>query len=98
MHHLQVAKLIKSDDYLEFDLNTLKNLELVETLRDRTRKYSLYWLLDKCSTAMGSRYLKQNIENPLTNEKDINYRYNLVEKLNNEFLLRNDLDKLLNQK
>ena len=97
MHHLQVAKLIKSDDYLEFDLNTLKNLELVETLRDRTRKYSLYWLLDKCSTAMGSRYLKQNIENPLTNEKEINYRYDLVEKLSNEFLLRDDLDKLLDK-
>ena len=97
MHHLQVAKLIKSDDYLEFDLNTLKNLELVETLRDRTRKYSLYWLLDKCSTAMGSRYLKQNIENPLTNEKEINYRYDLVEKLSNEFLLRDDLDILLDK-
>ena len=97
MHHLNKAKFIKSDEYLEFDLNTLNNLELVETLRDRTRKYSLFWLLDKCSTAMGSRYLKQNIESPLTNEKEINKRYDLVEKLNNEFLLRDELDKLLNR-
>lgn len=96
MHHLQKANVIKSSEYLEFDINTKKNLELVETLRNRERQYSLLWLLDKCKTAMGSRYLKQNIENPLTNRKMIERRYDLVSKLSTEFILRDDLIKELN--
>ena len=95
MHHLKEAKLIKSSDYLEFDVNTKNNLELVETLRDRTRQYSLFWLLDKCKTAMGSRYLKTNIEEPLRNEKELNRRYDLVSKLSTQFILRDDLIKAL---
>jgi len=95
MHHLQKATIIKSSEYLEFDVNTKKNLELVETLRNRERQYSLLWLLDKCKTAMGSRFLKQNIENPLTDRKEIERRYDLVSKLSTEFILRDDLIKEL---
>lgn len=95
MHHLQKATIIKSSEYLEFDVNTKKNLELVETLRNRERQYSLLWLLDKCKTAMGSRFLKQNIENPLTDRKSIERRYDLVSKLSTEFILRDDLIKEL---
>ncbi|MBQ8131448.1 MAG: DNA mismatch repair protein MutS [Bacilli bacterium] len=95
MHHLQKANVIKSSEYLEFDVNTKKNLELVETLRNRERQYSLLWLLDKCKTAMGSRYLKSNIENPLTDRKAIERRYDFVSKLSCEFILRDDLIKEL---
>ena len=95
MHHLQKATIIKSSEYLEFDVNTKKNLELVETLRNRERQYSLLWLLDKCKTAMGSRFLKQNIENPLTDRKEVERRYDLVSKLSTEFILRDDLIKEL---
>ena len=95
MHHLQKANVIKSSEYLEFDVNTKKNLELVETLRNRERQYSLLWLLDKCKTAMGSRFLKQNIENPLTDRNAIERRYDLVSKLSTEFILRDDLIKEL---
>ena len=95
MHHLQKATIIKSSEYLEFDVNTKKNLELVETLRNRERQYSLLWLLDKCKTAMGSRFLKHNIENPLTDRKEIERRYDLVSKLSTEFILRDDLIKEL---
>ena len=91
MHHLQRCNIIKNSDYLEFDINTKKNLELVETLRNRERQYSLLWLLDKCKTAMGSRFLKHSIENPLINKKEIERRYNIVEKLSTEFILRDDL-------
>ena len=97
MHHLKRCNIIKTSDYLEFDINTKKNLELVETLRNRERQYSLLWLLDKCKTAMGSRYLKQTIENPLTDKKEINRRYDLIEKLSTEFILRDDLIKCLNE-
>ena len=95
LHHLQKAIFVKSSEYLEFDINTKKNLELVETLRNRERQYSLLWLLDKNKTAMGSRFLKHNIENPLTNKDEINRRYDLVEKLSTEFILRDDLIKEL---
>ena len=95
MHHLKEAKLIKSTDYLEFDVNTKNNLELVETIRDRTRQFSLFWLLDKCKTAMGSRYLKANIEEPQRDKKELNRRYDFISKLSTQFILRDDLIKAL---
>ena len=91
LHHLQPCVVVKSSMYLEFDVNTKKNLELVETLRNRERQYSLLWLLDKCKTAMGSRFLKHSILNPLTNKKEIERRYDFVSLLSTEFILRDDL-------
>ena len=95
LHHLQKCRVIKNSEFLEFDNNTKRNLELTETLRNRERQYSLLWLLDKNKTAMGSRYLKYNIENPLTSREDIERRYHMVEKLSTEFILRDDLIKEL---
>ena len=95
LHHLQKCRVIKNSEFLEFDNNTKRNLELTETLRNRERQYSLLWLLDKNKTAMGSRYLKHNIENPLTSREDIKRRYYMVEKLSTEFILRDDLIKEL---
>ena len=97
LHHLQECKLIKSSSYLEFDINTKKNLELTETIRNRERQYSLLWLLDKCKTAMGSRFLKHSILNPLTDKNDIIKRYDFVSLLSTEFILRDDLIKCLEQ-
>lgn len=95
LHHLQTCKIIKSSMYLEFDVNTKKNLELVETLRNRERQFSLLWLLDKCKTAMGSRFLKNTILNPLTEKEEIEKRYDLVSLLSTEFILRDDLIRSL---
>ena len=95
LHHLQKCQIIKNSEYLEFDSNTKRNLELTETLRNRERQYSLLWLLDKNKTAMGSRFLKYNIENPLTSKTAIERRYDMVEKLSTEFILRDDLTKEL---
>ena len=95
LHHLQEATIVKASNYLEFDNNTKRNLELVETIRSGERQYSLFWLLDKCKTAMGSRYLKNSILNPLTDKKELIRRYDLVEKLRTEFILRDDLIKAL---
>ena len=95
--HLQKVEIIKSGDHLLFDGNTKKNLELTETIRMGDRMYSLFWLLDKNKTAMGSRYLKYNIENPLTSRKELERRYDFVEKLSTEFILRDDLIKELNE-
>ena len=95
LHHLQPCQVIKTSNYLEFDVNTKKNLELVETIRNRDRQYSLLWLLDKCKTAMGSRFLKNTILNPLTSKKEIERRYDMVSLLSTEFILRDDLIKSL---
>ncbi len=95
--HLQKVEIIKSGDHLIFDGNTKKNLELTETIRTSDRTYSLFWLLDKNKTAMGSRFLKYNIENPLTSKKELERRYDFVEKLSTEFILRDDLIKELNE-
>ena len=58
LSHLSHVNIIKKDNYLEMDIHSIRNLELIETLRLKERKYSLLWLLDKTRTAMGARTLK----------------------------------------
>ena len=93
--HFQKATIKQNNDYLKMDIHTKRNLELTETLRLHTRNYSLIWLLDKTKTAMGSRLLKEWIENPLISIDEINERYNIVETLLNEFIIKNDLQEAL---
>ncbi len=93
--HLQKVVVLHSGDTLIYDGATKKNLELTETMRTGDRTYSLLWLLDKCKTAMGSRFLKYNIENPLTSRKEIERRQHFVSHLSEEFILRDDLTKNL---
>ena len=95
LSHLQKANIKKEKEHLKMDIHTKRNLELTETLRLKQRNYSLIWLLDKTKTAMGSRLLKNYIENPLINQEEINRRYNIVEKLIQEFILKSDLTENL---
>ena len=95
LNHFQKAIITNYNDYLKMDIYTKRNLELTETLRLKQRNYSLIWLLDKTKTAMGSRLLKTWIENPLIDIKKINDRYDIVTKLLNEFIIKNDLQQLL---
>ena len=97
LSHLQKVELVDHKKHLLFDVHTKKNLELVETLRNRDRTYSLLWLLDKTKTAMGGRYLKTNIENPLTDKNEINRRYDMIEKLLTEFILKEELREELDK-
>ena len=76
---LQKVRLSYVDDYMKLDSNSRTNLELVATIRKKTRQGSLLWLLDKTQTAMGSRLLKRWIENPLTDISAINERLLHVE-------------------
>lgn len=95
LSHMQKAIVKVNNDYLKMNVHTKRNLELTETLRQKQRQYSLIWLLDKTKTAMGSRLLKTYIENPLINKDEINKRYDIVEKLLEEFILKEDLKNLL---
>lgn len=95
LSHLQKAELKEVKNYLKMDIHTKRNLELVETLRLKQRHNSLIDLLDKTKTAMGSRMLKNFILNPLINIDEINRRYDMVDTLLREFIIKDDLQKLL---
>ena len=95
--HLQNVKVKDYKTYLKMDIHTKRNLELTENLRTKERTYSLLWLLDKTKTAMGSRMLKQMIENPLIDKEEIENRYDMVSKLLEEFLLKDELKDLLKE-
>ena len=95
LSHLQKAIVKEHNKYLKMDIHTKRNLELTETLRLKERNYSLIWLLDKTKTAMGSRMLKNIIENPLIDINEINKRYDVVETLMKEFILKEELQNYL---
>ncbi len=95
LKHLMEPEYVDSKCYLSLNKETIRNLELTETIRNKDRMYSLLWLLDKTKTSMGSRLLKEFILKPLTNIKDIEERHDLIELLNKEFLLKSELKEFL---
>ncbi|MBR3209410.1 MAG: DNA mismatch repair protein MutS [Bacilli bacterium] len=95
--HMQKLKIEIPKNYLRMDIHTQRNLELIETIRQKNRNYSLVWLLDKTKTAMGARLLKKYILNPLVDKEKINKRYDTVETLLKEFILKADLEKYLEE-
>ena len=95
LNHLQKLVIKDNKDYLKMDMHTKRNLELTETLRLQQRNYSLIWLLDKTKTAMGSRMLKNYIENPIIDMDELNKRYDMIDIFLKEFILKDDLNKLL---
>ncbi len=97
LEHLQKVSMKDYHTYLKMDIHTKRNLELTESLRLKERTYSLLWLLDKTKTAMGSRMLKLMIENPLTDKEEIEKRYDMVSKLLEEFLIKDEIKDLLNE-
>lgn len=95
LDHFSDVNVIDKNSYLSMDVHTIRNLELIETLRLKERTYSLIWLLDKTKTSMGSRMLKHWLLNPLKDKKLIEERYNKIEKLNEEFILKDELRNTL---
>ena len=96
LSHFKKVKFKKKNDTLHLDIHTKRNLELTETLRLKERTYSLLWLLDKTKTAMGSRLLKQQIENPFVSKKEIIRRHSLISTFLVEFIYKEELRELLN--
>ena len=95
LSHFQRIEVIDSGLFLELNKECIKNLELVETIRNKDRQYSLLGFMDKTKTAMGSRLLKSYIISPSINKDEILKRQNLTEKLINEFMLKSELKALL---
>lgn len=82
--------------YMLLDSSTRRNLELTETLREKQKRGSLLWVLDKTKTAMGARTLRQFIEQPLIDRKQIEKRLNSVETLLKQAINRDEIREYLN--
>ena len=93
MSHLQ---LYATGKYMIIDSSTRRNLELVETLREKQKRGSLLWVLDKTRTAMGARMLRSFVEQPLIEKKAIEERLNAIEELNSQAMNREELREYLN--
>lgn len=82
--------------FMLLDSSTRRNLELTETLREKQKRGSLLWVLDKTKTAMGARQLRNDIEQPLINIEDINDRLDTVEQLCKNSVSRDEIREYLN--
>ena len=91
LDHVNNVEIVYPDDYLEMDVHTIRNLELFETVRLKERTYSLIWLLDKTKTAMGSRTLHNWLANPLKEKDRILKRYDMIDKLREEFIIKEEI-------
>lgn len=95
--HMRLIKRYDARQYLQMDGFSRRNLELTETIRDKTKKGSLLWLLDRTETAMGGRLLRRWIERPLRNIQELTARLEAVEALKSDLLLRSDLRTCLDR-
>ncbi len=93
--HLKEVEHIEASSAMKMDANTIRHLELVRTMIKNKENGSLFWLLNKTTTAMGARYLKRQILRPLLNVDILKTRYDFVETLNKEFIERSELKELL---
>ena len=82
--------------YMILDSSTRRNLELCETLREKNKRGSLLWVLDKTKTAMGARLLRKYVEQPLIEKQEILSRLDAVEELKNNAITREELREYLN--
>lgn len=94
--HISRLQPYHTGKYMLLDRNTRRNLELVETLREKQKRGSLLWVLDKTKTAMGARKLRSCIEQPLVDRKAMEARYDAIEELNKNVITREELREYLN--
>lgn len=97
LEHINYLEVYEADRFMKIDIASRRNLEITETLREKNKKGSLLWVLDKTSTAMGARMLHSWVERPLVNVERINERLDSVEFLKNNPILRSDIIDKLNR-
>jgi len=93
--HVQSFNKYRIEEYMILDLATRRNLELTETMREKNRKGSLLWVLDRTMTSMGGRTLRKWIEQPLINIYDIRDRHLAVNEFKDKFMIRMEIRELL---
>lgn len=82
--------------FMIIDSSTRRNLELVETLREKQKRGSLLWVLDKTRTAMGARTLRSFVEQPLIERTEIEERYDAIDEFNTNAITREEIREYLN--
>ncbi len=97
LSHLNTILKVNNEKFMVLDINTRRNLEIMETLKDRRKKGALIGVLDKTKTSMGARMLRSWIEQPLYDVKEINLRLDSVEELCSKLMVRDNLKDLLNK-
>ena len=93
--HLNTINIYTSQEYVDIDAASVRNLELIETMRDKSKRGSLFWVLDHTKTSMGARMLKHWILRPLLNAASVTNRLSGVEELTSSLSLREDLGEAL---
>ena len=96
LDHLTTIVPYATGNYMILDSSTRRNLELLETMREKQKRGSLLWVLDKTRTAMGARLLRTWIEQPLISKEAILKRQNAIEELNLNYISREELGEYLN--
>ena len=91
LDHINKIVIYKISKYMSLDINARRNLEITEKMRDKSKKGTLLWVLDKTSTSMGSRHLRRWLSDPLIDTLEINRRLNSVKELKEEVMLRGDV-------
>ena len=96
LSHINHIETYSVDSFMILDSATRRNLELTETLRDKQKRGSLLWVLDKTKTAMGARKLREFVEQPLLYKDAIEKRLDAIEAINKELIVREELREYLN--
>lgn len=96
LDHMTTISPYSTGEYMVLDSSTRRNLELLETMREKQKRGSLLWVLDKTHTAMGARLLRSWIEQPLINREAILERQKAIEELNLNYITREELGEYLN--
>ncbi len=91
LEHINHIKIYNTTKFMSLDVSARRNLELTEKMRDKTKKGTLLWVLDKTSTSMGGRMLRRWINDPLIDVEEINCRLDAVEELKNDIMLKGDV-------
>ena len=91
LEHINTITLYSLSKYMSLDINARRNLELTEKMRDKSKKGTLLWVLDKTSTSMGGRLLRRWLNDPLLDLYEITDRLNAVKELKDNMMLRGEL-------
>lgn len=95
LSHMATIRPYSAEKYMLIDSSSRRNLELVETLREKQKRGSLLWVLDKTKTAMGARTLRSYVEQPLIDQEEIENRLSAIEELNEHPMLRDEIREYL---
>ena len=95
LDNINKITLYKISKYMSLDINARRNLEITEKMRDKSKKGTLLWVLDKTSTSMGGRLLRRWLNDPLVDTVEINNRLNAVKELKDDMILRGEIEENL---